>query len=101
MHHAAVSSDAEGVCQMDELGFSLVCRIFGRNVTFAIEAQSKVKNHRLRIDAFHVVNGFSVARILSQDETRLGELQDNDFKLNLVQMVFKNMKELQNLTPAD
>lgn len=79
---------------MEELGFGLVCKIFGRNVTFAIEAQSKVKNYRLKVDAFHLVNGFSVTRIYSQDDVRLGDLQDSDFKLNLVQMLFKNQKEL-------
>ena len=101
IHHSAVSSDVESICQLDELGFALVCKIFGRNVTFAIEAQSKVKNHRLKIDAFHIVSGFGITRILSQDDVRLGELQNSDFKLNLAQMVFKNTKELQNLTPAD
>ena len=81
-------------CAFSELGFELVCRIFGRTATFEVEAVSKVRNYGLTICAFHVATGFNVRRIYSSDGYRLGELQSDEFKLNILQLIIKGREKL-------
>ena len=64
-------SEMENLCFFTDFNFGIRCKLFGRSATFAIEATSKVRNHAVKLDIFHIITGFSIAKIFSKRDCKL------------------------------